>query len=228
MNSLVPHEESRVCLGTQYLFFLLNKQALVNKQAYVNLKTQIDNVTSIYERDFQDLLKEIMNTLRSIDEITTGVPATEALNIRPNRVYSADSGQLDNAELLLLKTAYRKVAAIVHPDKATGNKEQFQQATLAYQDQDYIELIEMYCVLKNFPNVFWRQSEIGIEYISTEVNRPKVKLQKLKASPLFKVVQFHILGHTDAAKAQFEMLLLDKLKAVNSELNHLRKQKYHG
>lgn len=230
MTKLILYNEGHIDLGFQYLFNITYQQAVKEKAKLARLVRQLDDIAAEYFEANADVADAIVDTKREIRQITAGSPVTEAQEPPSSTVSLLDDAvpqQLDDAQMQLLKQAYRKLATITHPDKAGGSVEAFQAAKAAYEAQDLNELIHLYVTHFKFRNLYWRQSFVGMDFVFTEVNRPRTQLAMMQRSALMKAASYHMGGHKEAANTLIRRILLDKLAALNNELTHLR-NKYHG
>ncbi len=227
MPNIVLYNEATVNLGFLYLFQRTYEAGRKEKAKLHKLLTQLDDIAAIYFDRNEDVADAIVEVKREIRLITTGSPATESMDppSAGSPLSLLDDGvkhQLDDAQMQLLKRAYRKLAAICHPDKPGGSVEEFQAVQKAYENQDLDELIYLYVTHFKFRNLYWRQSFDGLDFVFTEVNRPRTQMAMMQNSPLMRAAGLHICGRTDAANDYVRRILLDKLAALTNELNHLR------
>jgi len=104
-----------------------------------------------------------------------GVPATEALDAPQTKDMLKDN--LNDDEKMLLKLAYRKAAAITHPDKG-GSVEDFQAVKSAYESGDLtalneyliarelsgLRLVDYWVAAAKRPDVQWAEFQATNEY----------------------------------------------------------------
>lgn len=212
----------------QYVFKLLIDAVEVERKRYGELCADIDRILLVYEDKFPELVKELHRLKLEIRLITTGTPTTEPLDsVSSDSVLMSDpnfNARQYNAISVMLKDAYRKAAMVTHPDRPNGSEDLFAQVKQAYNERDLAHLIYLYLSVSAFRNLYWRQSEEGISFASTELDRYTSSFQKMKSSEAFKVARFHIIGFPWKAETQMQSVLLKEIERYSNELNFLREQ----
>lgn len=201
--------------------------AQANYDALTNL---VNDISDLYALRFSDLTEKIHDLKLQIRLITKGTPTTEALDSvssEPSlRSDPAFNEQQYNAHSEMLKKAYRKVAPLTHPDLG-GDLETFKQVRSAYATRDLSRLINIYVTLAHASNLYWQQSEDGINYASTEFERFRVMTDRLKANPVFAIARYHMSGRAWLAERAMSDHLYSEIEKYSNELNYLKEQ-YHG
>lgn len=216
MTHLIPIEH-QVDLARLARYYNLKSQMEVARSKYFKLFNQSMNVASTY-LDSLDESKTIIRLRREIRLATKGTPQTIAEDSITSAGYvSFGTEQLYNAQSHLVKSAYRMVAPLVHPDRG-GDVNLFQLVNSAYRLKDLTFLQETYLMLVK-DNVFWRCSTEAADYMLQEIERPKVSLTRLRTSPEFQIVMFHRSGAPDKAQAYAQDRAKALIYILQSELN---------
>jgi hypothetical protein len=164
--------------------------------------------------------KTIIRLRREIRLATKGTPQTIAEDAVTSAGYvSFGTEQLYNAQSHLVKTAYRMVVPLVHPDKG-GDRELFQLVLAAYRLRDLTFLQETWLFLVK-DNIFWRCSDEAHAYLNQELKRPGVSLARLRNRPEFQIVTLHQIGKQEEALAFATARARELIVVLQRELNHL-------
>lgn len=218
MTALIPIED-QVDLINLSRFHNLKVRMERERQRYYKLYQSSMAVASRYLDELPES-KTIIRLRREIRLATRGTPLTIASTAITSAGYiSAGTEQLYNAQAHLVKSMYRKIAPLVHPDRG-GDPELFQLALAAYRMQDLTFLQDLFWKLTK-DNVFWRSSTEALEYMEQEIKRPEVSVIHLRSKPEFQIVMLHQSGKPDQARefasAHARLLVL----RLQRELNHL-------
>lgn len=157
---------------------------------YDNFITQINLVAEKYIAKFPELVNELAALRISI-------------NGQPSMVSIFDSLTENIADLQLAKTAWRKVAHLLHPDRG-GSPILFSYAHCLYKSADYQALNQLYeALLKNEIDVY------------TSMVRQKLnalyEVQKSKVG--YRVFLAHLLNNQELASSLIEKSLI---KSINN------------
>jgi len=186
----------------------------------------VHNASMLLAASYLDELPEgktIVRLRREIRLATRGTPQTIAEEAITSAGYvSAGTEQLYNAQSHLVKTAWRMIAPLVHPDRG-GDTELYQLCLAAYRLKDLTFLQETYLALVKMKDVVWRSSE-GVEYMKQELLRPEVTLQRLRQDPTFQIAMLHQQGKSkdhvvEFARAHARTLILMLQVELNNLLN---------
>ncbi len=218
--NLIPYQP--IYLAKLYVFRSLYKEGLKEKAAYAKTYEAICTITDLVAKEFPELLAEITRLRLEIRLETKGIPTTEALDAASAQpILTSDPNyneQQFNAFQEMLKRTWRKLAPLIHPDRG-GSKEVFQDA---YKARDLQRLTDIYMRIKVVSNLYWQQSEEGMAYASTELERSKVQHQAIRASPVFMVVQNHLSGNVQRARHIMEIHLRQEILKLLNEITYLR------
>lgn len=137
----------------------------------------------------QGLTRELADTRQRIRLLERGTPATEALD-----AFQQENGLSDlpsDAEVFLLKKAYRKAANLCHPDKG-GNALEFQLVTAAYKARDIHSLNAFFLARQK------SKAEL-IDYWLLDIQRTKVAWVAFQATNEFMLAKMYQQGRTEEA-----------------------------
>lgn len=226
-HPIVLYKEASVNLANLWLYGLLKVGADKEKVRLRRLMDQVNSALSAQAKTLPDLENEVNRLKREIRLITKGTPVTEPLDpasMQP--ILKSDPNfnqQQYDAESVLLKQAYRLVAMLAHPDKG-GTQELFDEVRTAYLNRDLPTLTHLYLTLSKGRNLYWQQSDEGVEHMSNELERPRVITEKVKASPVYVIARLHIAGKAELAKELMEKYLKAEILSLLNELNYLGAQ----
>jgi hypothetical protein len=185
----------------------------------------MDRVLEIYSEHHEKLCVERLRLKLEIRLITKGTPVTEPMSSIPETVENYD--RLSESQRIafteLLKKAYRAAAPLCHPDKG-GDTDVFAELSEAYRHRDLIRVTSIYITLSRGRNLYWQASEEGIEWASTELNRPTVQQEKLKSTILYDIVRNHVSGKVFKANNLMQEYLVGEIQILLNELDFLRTQ----
>lgn len=204
-RDLVPIEHALVDLGALAEYRRLWRIVERERSRFYKLHEQTLKVLNLYLADLEES-RTIIELRRDIRRATRGTPATEAQeSVVVGKIVSLGSEQLWNAERQLVRTAFRAVAPLVHPDRG-GSTEMFQMVLAAYRTGDLTFLTEVY--LKHTKGVCWYGSNAALSYAKREIERPRMSTRILQSTEEFKVHRAHVSGNT--AEAQKRALVYAK------------------
>lgn len=214
---IVLHERAAVDPAKQFEYDAKYKELQKVRSQYQTLVESVNTICEIYAAKPQcqlvmDRIKDLRNQIRIH---TKGTPTGYSLDAeRATLAIARNSGaQNDNARKVLLKSVFKKLAQILHPDKPTGDIEMFDMVRDAYAQGDLTFLQEMYIDLQQKYDVYYKQTK-GLKYIKVELERPKVALARLKNSPLYRIAQMHHQKKYDEAT----FMTFNHLCGVHDEL----------
>jgi hypothetical protein len=218
-TALIPIEH-QVDLAKLYEYYNLKSQMLKARQKFFKLYDSSLELAGRYLSELPEA-EQIKFLRREIRIATRGTPQTIAEDAVTVAGYvSAQTEMLYNAQAHLVKSAWQKVAPLVHPDRRQGDTELFQTALAAYRLKDLTYLQDLFITLQK-DNVFWRCSKESREYLDTEIQRPDVSLQRLRTKPEFQIVMLDRSGKPDKAK-EFASLFAQRLILIlQAELHYL-------
>lgn len=212
-------------LANLYVYHRLYTEALKEGEKFKQLTQYMDRVLEIYSEQHEDLCVERLRLKLEIRLITKGTPVTEPMTVVPETVENferlTESQKIAFTELL--KKAYRAAASLCHPDKG-GDKDAFAELEEAYRHRDLIRVTAIYISLSRGRNLYWQASDDGIEWASTELNRPVVKQEMLKSTPLYEIVKNHVHSRVLRANALMREYIVSEIRTLQAELHHLRTQ----
>jgi len=215
------------CIIDLARLYELNIQWKKIRKERERVKSLIDSTIKVCNLYKDESLSEKTKRLRNeIRLMTRGTVTTYEQDAATNNLYLAsENEQLYNAESVLLKSAYRKLAMLTHPDKG-GDPDIFKSVRDAYVGRDLIFLQELFISLQYSQDLFWQQSK-GFAYALQEQQRPHMNLAKFKNNPMFAVNRLHTTGKkadAEVAMRKFQKVLIQTLF---NELTYL-KEKYYG
>ena len=220
-NALISIDKARVDLSSVHHYSLLWKKVLKERALYTALYNQVLKVCNTYYDEEESLTKIVVSLRREIRMQTKGTPATIAQDaITSAGFIPKGTEQLYNAQQHLLKSAYRVLAQLVHPDKPNGSHELFQEVVTAYRLGDMTFLQELYLHLTK-DSLFWRSSEDAIAYCKQEIQRPAMSIQMLQKTFEFEIVRQHALGKFDKARALAKERLAALVVELQRELSYI-------
>ena len=194
---------------------------------YARVKETVGLVATRYTSKHEELILQIESVRSRItSEQKTGVPLTEFEDSLTLLMKNEALNRLSPAERMLLKRAYRKAAALAHPDRG-GTDTDMSNLTALYELGDigavnhwYQRRVNNYCYLMGG----------GLDYLLECHGILESKLATLQASDVFtNVVQPHMVGnHTRANEGALELLqniLQRELTTLRSLNNGIPTQK---
>lgn len=224
-TDLVPATYAVLDLGLLAQYSRLKNRISTERDKYYRVHRQTLQIVNSYF-DKSEHFETVLFLRREIRIATRGAPTKEALDSVTAAGYiSNGTEQLYNAQSELVRTAYRAVAPLVHPDRSKYSRELFQQVRTAYALRDLTFLQETYLTLVHEHNLFWRTTQ-GLEYARQEIERPKVSLRILQSTPEFGIARAHLTGKPAVAKSLAEARITQLVVMLNAELSHLLKP--HG
>jgi hypothetical protein len=216
---LVPAARAALDLGKLAEYNRLRSRIPIERERYYKVHRQtLQVVNSYFETD--ERADTVRRLRREIRMATKGIPTSALDGETPAGYISNGTEQLYNAQSHLLRSAYRRVAPLVHPDRSKYSAELFQQVNNAYALRDLTFLQEIYNRIVHEHDVFWCSSK-GLDYVKQEIERPKVSLRILQSTPEFEIARAHQTGKRDLAKAMASRRLAELVVKLQAELNHL-------
>jgi hypothetical protein len=220
MTALVPIDKARIDLAAIHRYSVLWQRVLKERSRYTALYNQVLTVCNRYYDEEESLTKIVVSLRREIRMQTRGTPATIAQDaITSAGFIPKGTEQLYNAQQHLLKSAYRMLAQLVHPDRG-GSNELFQEVVTAYRLGDMTFLQELYLHLTK-DSLFWRSSEDAVDYCKQEIQRPAMSIQMLQKTFEFEIVRQHALGKFDKARALAKERLAALVVELQRELSYM-------
>lgn len=142
-----------------------------------------------------------------------GEALTESLD--PVNIFDETPQDLSDAEMLLLKKAYRMAARIAHPD-AGGTAEMFAALELAYRMRDLQAIQEFFIASQ-------RSVLDQMKYWLDEIQRPNVAWQKFRRTAPYQITATLRRQNTAAVRAALEehVAQVFNQRAVEMELQEL-------
>jgi hypothetical protein len=167
----------------------------------------------------QDRIKTIRQSIRNL---TKGQVATYSIDSITDSLYLENTTeQLYVANQTLLKSTYKKLAQLTHPDKHAGCNNLFIAVNAAYRNKDLVYMQQLYVTLVNSKNLYWLQTK-GLSYCKQELERPQVSLTVLAKSPLYAICRMHATGNSK----ECSKLVLQEVNLVN-EFDNLKNQQFN-
>jgi hypothetical protein len=167
----------------------LRRKALRARREVARKKDLIHDMSVKITNHHTDLLLKIVTVRNRIRLIRKGEPATEALDPVDNTSQLDDN--LSDADRFLLKKAYRKAAALTHPDKG-GSVEDFQSVQAAYAAGDLTSLNEFFLLQEE-------SLQDRIEYWLQQPAVVHVEWIRFQATNEYAVVAMYQRGQRDEA-----------------------------
>jgi len=168
----------------------LQRQTHRERIHYDERRTQCHEIVFNIMREFSSTLEAITRARMRIRAKQTGAPCTEPMDAL--QAADALAPQTSDAELFLLKIAYRQAATLAHPDKG-GSTADFQAVVEAYRAKNLGSLHEF--VLTRTAPVLKQ-----IAYWLTEVQKPQIDWIEYQSSTEYQIAQLHMQGHSDRAR----------------------------
>lgn len=225
MNYPLALYGSEIHLENLFIYNTLMTAAKQEKEVYTSLVKRVDDLLDKYAKEYPDLLEEVARLKLEIRLHTKGTPTTEPMDAAaPAPVLRSDpnfSEQQYNAHSEALKRAYRKVATLAHPDRG-GTADAFKEVAQAYANRDLAHLTDIFIRLSKHGNLYWQQSEDGIYYASTELERPRAMMEKLKAQGTYAIARHHMTGAPWKAIWAMKEHLDNEIKTLQNELNYVK------
>lgn len=221
---IILYTQSTINLASVHKYALLWEKVLLARLKFSNLvKSTIKVCTSYIDKDLLVTTRRLRLEIRLA---TRGTGTNYSLDSVADDLYiNANTEQLYNAQTVLLKSAYRKVAMLVHPDRG-GDDEMFNAVYSAYKNRDLTFLQEYYIMHTYSNDLFWKQSE-GIDYALQELQRPAVSLEKFKSNPLYAVNRLHVISQKEKAQQAMKTYQLQLNVVLAAELKFIM-EKYNG
>lgn len=202
MNSLVEYSKASINLTRLYRYHHLRS---ITKYQTDKYDRTVERMTKICDKYMdQESIAKITDRIKAIKleirNATRGQANQEALDGESFAALDIDRAgqQLSNAEQVMLKTAYRKLCNIAHPDKG-GNADLFHDIHTAYKHNDLLALQALYFQLHSGNDIFYQQSEKAVNKAHTDSIKPETKFQTLKSTTMYNVSRLHTIGRFDAA-----------------------------
>ena len=210
-----------ISIALQARYKQLMKEVDTARLEITRVTDLIDKMYELYSKPFTKLVESLKSLQLAIRNHTKGTAVTEAFqSVGDSDVQSImNTAQLYNANEQLLKAAYRKLAALTHPDKG-GNPDLFNAVNLAYKQKNLTYLTDLFIRLTKLNDSLWIQTE-GISYAMQELARPKVTLEILRSHPLYAVARFHLIGNTLACSKVMLLFLQQKHITLTNELHSI-------
>lgn len=183
----------------------------VMKRAFAareRLKAQIANVRTINQpvmEAFPELTQQIAAMMVRVRNLEKGVPATESIDAPQQRDLLQDPPS--NADKFLLKKAYRKAAALCHPDKG-GTKEEFISVQDAYKAGD-INALNAFVLSKQ------KNTASMIQHWLRDAARCKVAWVEFQSKAEFAIARLIQTGRKDEALYFVERILYEELHRLH-------------
>ncbi len=152
------------------------------------------------------LADQIRQARIRIRNLQRGAALTESFDDEDDSVLD---NNLTDADRFLLKKAYRKAAALAHPDKG-GDTSEFVAINEAYKAGDLNSLNE-YFLLRQTPG------RATVEYWLTEEIRIDVQWRKFCTTNEFLLAKTHQQGHVDLAKRLAREILEEHLNRLEEQ-----------
>lgn len=189
-------------------------------------------VGKISEQHCEPLLDRIEDLRRQLRLITKGTPLTESLNEddkEPLLTTTPGFNQRQyDAHTMLLKSLYRKLAMLCHPDRGHDGTV-FKEVETAYKQRDLYRMNTIYQTIVNGRNLYWQQSE-GVYHLSSEYERYRVHIVMLKQTDSWKAVTAYLSGQVNKAAEIVHQYLMGKIAALINEINYvqIKGNEHHG
>lgn len=213
-------------LGLLHRYQVVKATALAERATFYRNLDSVNNVLARYEQEHPKLKAELLDIEQRIQDLTKGVPG-EGRDL--STVMTDESGlQVDQATRFMCRRYYRAISSIVHPDRPTGDAEQFRLAAAAMRNADLEYLQVVYACLIRESDLHWRCDE-GIAFWKNLHDGVKTRSSKLRATEMYKVLRAHVKNEHKAASRKMKLLLLRKIIVRKQELEHLiLKGRTHG
>lgn len=219
-RALVPYRPP-LDFALQWRYVDLRRQVKIQRAKYQKVRKQVLQISNLYFSQFEDLQKTVKRLRQEIRLVSRGTPLTvEQSSATDNAYFSSGTEQLYNTQQMLTKDAVRKLWKLTNPDKYPERRHLYDAVNVAYDLQDLGYLIELYLVLTEESNLWWRQTA-GIAYVEQELERPIVSLKILRSTPEFAVMRWHIVNKPERAKSIAEARLRDLAVSLNNELLYI-------
>lgn len=220
--------DQKIDLANLYVYNYLYSASKKEKAKTDKLIQYLDSVLAFYSKHHEKLCEERQRLRLEIRLITKGTPVTEPMDDLAESESITQYNQMTESQRIafteLLKKAYKAVAMLCHPDREGGSVQVFQELEAAYADRDLTRINSMWLSLTKGRNLYWQSSEEGVDWASTELNRPMVTQEKLKSTPLYDIVRQHACGKVFKANALMHAYLKEEILKLMMELEHLRNQ----
>lgn len=186
-----------------------------------NVRDGVLNICNELSKNFPELMDEIKALRLEIRNASKGAAIKDAQETPTTFTVTTEGAEASDAQLALLRDAFRKLAAITHPDRPGGSAELFDEVRRAYKNRDLHFLIELYITLVKSRNLWWITSQEAKEYVQTQTARPKVLLARLRSTSEFQVMQLFMSGRKEEAKNAIHNYMLMLKIALHTELQHV-------
>ncbi len=229
LNDTIPRGQRISCVRYYELtdlvaYTLIRNLFLDSKLKFSALIDNCNKITAKLE-DLCPTEKKILSDLRlavqnaTIGEATSDFSFQEHINLFDN------STQFDQMHMAKCKEIYRVLAQRLHPDKG-GDADLFAAVNKAMREGDLEFLAVQEVLLIHESKYDWRAYE-GLDFWIKQIEMLPVREQKLKASPIFKIVREYQSGKIHVATKHMKELLEHKIIATQTELNYMVVVKRH-
>jgi hypothetical protein len=203
------------------------------REHYNRVVAQVDHIVNKLADEYcVDECARIDELQRQLRLITKGVPLTESLADEDrNPLLSTKPGfsqrQYD-AHTQVLKNAYRKLAMLCHPDRASGDKAVWHEVEVAYKMRDIQRLTAVYLSIVQGRNLYWQHDE-GVYHVSSEYERYRVELELMKQTEGWRATRWFLAGQVNTAVECVRVFMHERIAALLNEINYINsKGAYHG
>lgn len=226
-TALVTLNRNTISLTNLYLYSKLSNDVLQARLKYTNLVKSIQNICNLYSSEHVEVQDRIKTVRQAIRNATKGQAASYSIDAITDSLYLENvTEQLYVANQALLKSTYKKLAQLTHPDKQSTNINLFQAVNAAYRNKDLVYMQQLYITLVNNKNLYWVQGE-GLIYCKQELHRPQVSLTLLAKSPLYAICRMHATGNSKAcSKLVLQYLLIQEVNLIK-EFDALKNQQFN-
>lgn len=174
--------------------------------------------------------KETINRDEAHESSDEGVQPTDFID----QMAKARQGRVATERKKLLKDLYRKLATLTHPDSSKSDKETrklFPTVEQAYREgnfymlQQLLQSLEEYLSAKKSNKKRRKILQANLAKALNSLNAARARLQQLKRSDAYHVVDAYRKVGLDAAKAIHLKVLAKEVAALTMTLNHRRRVK---
>lgn len=194
-------------------------------ESMLRLSGQIQRIVNKLADDptLETLARSVRRLRRELREVSRGVAVTEAVYDHSFNVLTVDEGSdLVKAGMReMYRGLYRKLCQIYHPDKASGNVDQFDMIRKSWVVGDYAYLQHVWNTRHEATNLWWRVNH-GTAYCKKVEENAHQRFELLRNTVEFSIVQAHLQGNAELALKQTAIVLTRLVATLQQEIEVAR------
>lgn len=199
---------SELCPLLTHLLGWARRQTIANRAVVARRIDAVRSVSAILFTHHAELVEAIKRSKQRARLSQKGAAATEALDVPDTKEFLANN--LNDAEIFVLKKAYRQAAALAHPDRG-GSVEEFQAVLAAYKARDQSALTE-YLLSKQQP------ARHQLDYWMVSLHKPNIDWVRFQSTPEYSLSRLYTQGKQELAiKTAGELLQAELSRSLIEE-----------